>query len=119
LAVQLLLRGVHVQVDEGLRSFVQMHLDRALRVFQQQAVSVEAHLVDTNVAKGGMDKSVRLTLHVPGVPALHVEETSDEIRKAVIGACERLEHAAKRWLDKRHHHAGGPALTDLDVEEKE
>jgi len=116
--MQLLVRGVHVEVDETLRSFVEVHLERALgRIFQQQAVQVEVHLVDTNTAKGGVDQSARITLRVPGVPAMHVEETSDDVRKAVVGACERLERAAKRWLDKHHHHAGGAALADLPVEE--
>jgi len=115
--MQLLVRGVHLQVDEALHSFVEVHLERALRIFQQQSVSVEVHLVDTNAAKGGVDQSARVTLRLPGVPAIHVEETSDDVRRAVLGACERLEHAAKRWVDKHHHHAGGVALADLPVDE--
>ena len=51
--MQVLVRGVHVDVDEGLRSFVELHLERA----------------------------------------------------------------AKRWLDKHHHHAGEAALADLPVDE--
>jgi ribosomal subunit interface protein len=111
-------RGVHVDVDAGLRSFVELHVERALqRIFQGQAVSVEVHLVDTNRPKGGVDKAARVTLSVPGLPAMHVEEVSDDIRKAVLGACVRLEHAAKRWLDKHRHHAGEVSLADLPVEE--
>ena len=107
-----------MEVDESLRSFVELHVERALnRIFQQQAVQVEVHLVDTNGAKGGVDQAARVTLRVPGVPAIHVEETSDDVRKAVVGACDRLERAAKRWLDKHHHHAGSAALADLPVEE--
>jgi putative sigma-54 modulation protein len=111
-------RGVHVTVDEALRGFVQLHVERAvLRLFQAQAVSVDVHLVDTNVTKGGVDLAARLTLHVPGLPSLHVEEVSDDVRKAVTGACERLERAAKRLLDKRHHHAGEVALKDVPAED--
>ena len=40
-----------------------------------------------------------------------------DVRKAVVGACERLERAAKRLLDKRHHHAGEAALKDFPVED--
>ena len=116
--MQVLVRGVHVDVDEGLRSFVELHLERALhRIFQQQDVHVEVHLVDTNVTKGGVDQAARVTLRVPGMPSIHVEEVSDDVRKAVVGACERLERAAKRWLDKHHHHAGEAALADLPVDE--
>jgi ribosomal subunit interface protein len=111
-------RGVHVEVGTGLRSFVELHVERALhRIFQEQAVVVEVHLVDTNGPKGGVDMSARVTLHVPGLPAMHVEEVSDDVRKAVVGACERLERAAKRWLDKHHPHPGSAALADLPVEE--
>jgi putative sigma-54 modulation protein len=116
--MQVLVRGVHVAVDEELRSFVELHVERVLqRIFQQQAVQVEVHLVDTNAAKGGVDKEARLTLRVPGLPPLHVQAAADEVRKAVLLACEKVESAAKRWLDKHHHHAGGPALADLPVEE--
>jgi putative sigma-54 modulation protein len=116
--MQVRVRGVHVGVDEELRSFVVLHLERALeRIFQQQAVEVDVHLVDTNVAKGGLDLAARLTLLVPGAPSIHVEEVSDDMHKAVVGACDRLGRAARRWVDKRHHHPGEPALADLPVEE--
>jgi len=116
--MQVRVRGVHVDVDEALRSFVTLHVERALeRIFQQQAVEVDVHLVDTNVAKGGLDLSARLTLLVPGAPALHVEEVSDDMHKAVVGACDRLGRAARRLVDKRHHHPGEPKLSDLEVEE--
>ena len=116
--MQVRVRGVHLEVDSGLRSFVELHVERALqRIFQEQALSVEVHLVDTNGPKGGVDKAARVTLAVPGLPALHVEEESDDVRKAVLGACERLERVAKRWLDKHHHHAGSASLSDLPVEE--
>jgi len=111
-------RGVHVTVDAELKSFVALHVERAvLRLFQGQSVSVDVHLVDTNVTKGGVDEAARLTLHVPGLPSLHVEEVSDDVRKAVVLACERLERAAKRLLDKRHHHAGEAALKDFPAED--
>jgi putative sigma-54 modulation protein len=116
--MQVLVRGIHVNVDEGLRAFVELHLHRALdRIFPQQAVQVEVHLVDTNGAKGGVDKEARVTLRVPGLPAIHVEEVSDDVRKAAVGAADRLERVAKRWLDKHHHHAGGQTLADVAPEE--
>ena len=116
--MQVLVRGVHVNVDEELRSFVGLHVERALhRIFQQQAVQVEVHLVDTTGAKGGVDKEARVTLHVPGIPAIHIEEVSDDMRKSIVGARDRLERAAKKWLDKHHDHHGGQSLADLPVDE--
>jgi ribosomal subunit interface protein len=116
--MEIRVRGVHVEVDAGLRSFVESHVERALhRISQEQAVSVEVHLVDTNVTKGGVDQAARVTLHVPGAPSIHVEEVSTTMRNAVVGACEHLERAANRLLDKRHHHPGETALKDFPVEE--
>ena len=67
--MQLLVRGVHIQVSDALREYCEVHLGRALdRVLgQEPAVQVEVHLVDTTGEnKGGMDKEVRITVHVPG-----------------------------------------------------
>ena len=79
--MQLLVRGVHIQVTDALREYCEVHLGRALdRVLgHEPAVQVEVHLVDTTGEnKGGMDKEARITVHVPGHPALHVTEQSDE-----------------------------------------
>ncbi len=116
--MQLLVRGVHIDVDDALRDFVEVHVHRALdRILAQDPVQLEVHLVEENGGKGGQDQTCRLTLHVPGHPALHIEEGSDDIHKAVVVASERLERAAKKYVDKRHHHAGGTSLADLPGEE--
>jgi len=116
--MQLLVRGVHIQVSDALREYCEVHLGRALdRVLgREPAVQVEVHLVDTTGEnKGGMDKEARITVHVPGHPALHITEQSDEIHKAIAAASDRVERAAKKYLDRRHDHSG-PALADLPTE---
>ncbi len=62
-----------------------------------------------------MDKEARVTVHVPGQPALHITETSDEIHRAIAAACDRVERAAKKYVDRRHDHSG-PSLADLPTE---
>ncbi|MGZ6164434.1 MAG: HPF/RaiA family ribosome-associated protein, partial [Myxococcaceae bacterium] len=92
--MQLLVRGVHIQVTDALREYCEVHLGRALdRVLgREPAVQVEVHLVQTTGEnKGGMDKEARVTVHVPGQPALHITETSDEIHRAIAAACDRVE----------------------------
>jgi ribosomal subunit interface protein len=116
--MQLLVRGVHIQVTDALREYCEVHLGRALdRVLgHEPAVQVEVHLVHTKGEnKGGMDKEARVTVHVPGHPALHVTETSDEIHRAIAAACDRVERAAKKYVEKRHDHSG-PSLADLPTE---
>jgi len=107
--MQLIVRGVHIQVTDALREYCEVHLGRALdRVLGgEPAVQVEVHLVDTTGEnKGGVDKEARITVHVPGHPALHVTEQSDEIHRAI---------AAKKYLERRHDHSG-PSLADLPTE---
>jgi ribosomal subunit interface protein len=116
--MQLLVRGVHIQVTDALREYCEVHLGRALdRVLgSEPAVQVEVHLVDTTGEnKGGMDKEARITVHVPGHPALHVTEQSDEIHRAISAAVDRVERAAKKYLERRHDHSG-PSLADLPTE---
>ena len=116
--MQLLVRGVHIQVTAALREYCEVHLGRALgRVLGgEPAVQVEVHLVQTTGEnKGGMDKEARVTVHVPGQPALHITETSDEIHRAIAAACDRVERAAKKYVDRRHDHSG-PSLADLPTE---
>ncbi|HTS79717.1 MAG TPA: ribosome-associated translation inhibitor RaiA [Myxococcaceae bacterium] len=115
--MQLLVRGVHIQVTDALREYCEIHMRRALdRVLgQEPAVQVEVHLVDTNESKGGMDLEARVTVHVPGHPALQVTERSDEIHRAIAAASDRIERAAKKYLDRKHDHSG-PSLADLPTD---
>jgi ribosomal subunit interface protein len=116
--MRLLVRGVHIDVDDGLRDYVELHMRRALErvLAQAQSAQVEVHLVDTTGEnKGGMDKEVRVTVHVPGAPSLHVTETSDEIHRAVAIACDRVERAAKKYLERRHPR-GGESIADLPTD---
>jgi ribosomal subunit interface protein len=116
--MQLLVRGVHIQVTDALREYCEIHFRRALeRVLgREPAVQVEVHLVDTTGEnKGGIDQEVRVTVHVPGHPALHVTESSDEIHRAIAAASDRVERAAKKYQDRRHDHSG-PSLADLPTD---
>ena len=116
--MQVLVRGVHIQVSDALREYTEAQMLRALdRVLgREPAVQVEVHLVDTTGEnKGGVDQEARVTVHVPGHPALHITEASDEIHRAIAAASDRVERAAKKYLDRRHDHSG-PALADLPTE---
>jgi ribosomal subunit interface protein len=116
--MRLLVRGVHIVVDEGLRKYVEIHMHRALdRVLSHEpSAQVEVHLVDTTGEnKGGMDKEVRVTVHLKGAPSLHITERSDEIHRAVAIASDRVERAAKKYLDRRHPR-GGESIADLPTD---
>jgi len=116
--MQVLVRGVHIQVSDALREYSEAQMHRALdRVLgREPAVQVEVHLVDTTGEnKGGVDQEARVTVHVPGHPALHITEESDEIHRAIEAASDRVERAAKKYLDRRHDHSG-PSLADIPTD---
>lgn len=116
--MQVLVRGVHIQVSDALREYSEAQMHRALdRVLgREPAVQVEVHLVDTTGEnKGGVDQEARVTVHVPGHPALHITEASDEIHRAIAAASDRVERAAKKYLERRHDHSG-PSLADLPTD---
>ena len=106
--MKVVVRGVHVTLTEGLKNHVQEQLaDPLERLFPQEAVELEVHLVDNSGSKGGPDKECRVTFHIPGASAIHLSEASEDFFKSVSVASDRLDHAAKRFLERRHqHHLG-------------
>jgi putative sigma-54 modulation protein len=116
--MRLLVRGVHIAVDDGLRQYVEVHMRRALErvLAHEPSAQVEVHLVDTTGEnKGGMDKEVRVTMHLPGAPSVHITETSNDIHRAVAIASDRVERAAKKYLERRHPR-GGESIADLPTD---
>ncbi len=97
------LKGVHLTVDEGVREYVNQHLVAPLaHIVSNSAATLDVHLVDVNGEKGGtVDKECRVTLHIPGLNAVHVTEGSDDICKSIAIARDRLERTVKRELEKR------------------
>ena len=116
--MQVLVRGVHIPVSDALREYCEVHLGRALdRVLgREPAVQVEVHLVDTTGEnKGGMDKEARVTVHVPGHPALHVTEKS---RRDSPRHRRRLRSCGARGQEvpRPPPRLSGPSLADLPTE---
>ena len=115
------LKGVHLKVDASLREYVDQHLVAPLEhIVVNAAATLDIHLVDINGEKGGTDdKECRATLHIPGLKAVHVTESSDDIFKSVAVARDRLERTAKRELAKRRSTAPlSPPIEDTPADER-
>jgi ribosome-associated translation inhibitor RaiA len=54
-------------------------------------------------------------MHLPGAPSVHITETSNDIHRAVAIASDRVERAAKKYLDRRHPR-GGESIADLPTD---
>jgi putative sigma-54 modulation protein len=107
--MKVLIRGVHVSLTQGLKDHVQAHLvDPILSFYDNEAAEIDVQLADMNGPKGGEDKECRVTLHIPGSAAVHVQEATDDLYKSVDLARDRLEKALKRELEKRRQQSGHP-----------
>jgi len=107
--MKVLLKGVHVPLSEAWKARVEERLAEPLRrLVHNPAAELEVHLVDANGPKGGEDKEVRLTLHLPGARAIHVEQAAADAYTAVDLVKDRLERAVKRELERMREPGRGP-----------
>jgi ribosomal subunit interface protein len=100
--MRVLLRGVHLDLSASLKTYVQEHLvDHVERVCDDEAAEIDISLVDVNGPKGGLDKDCRVTVRLPGMSSIHVEETAETLHQAIDAVRDRLEKTLKRQLEKR------------------
>ncbi|HSP80039.1 MAG TPA: ribosome-associated translation inhibitor RaiA [Myxococcaceae bacterium] len=100
--MKVLMRGVHLQLTDSLRDYVQRHLvDHIGPYIDDEASELEIALVDVNGPKGGIDQECRVTVRIPGFAAMHVTETAETMFQAVDAARDRLEKTVKRTVEKR------------------
>jgi ribosomal subunit interface protein len=101
-AMKVLLRGVHLSLSDGLKSYVQEHLvDHIERLYDDEAAEIDISLVDNNGPKGGVDKDCRVTVRLPGLSAIHVTETAETLHQAIDAVRDRLGNTLKRTLERR------------------
>jgi ribosomal subunit interface protein len=100
--MKVLLRGVHLDLSDALRAYVDEHLVSHIERFaDDEAAEIEC----------------RVTVRLPGLAAVHVTETADSLFPAIDASRDRLEKTLKRTLEKRReaHTAGLPQDTAADV----
>jgi ribosomal subunit interface protein len=116
--MKVLLRGVHLDLTDALRAYVDEHLVSHIERFaDDEAAEIDIALVDTNGPKGGVDKECRVTVRLPGLSAVHVTESADSLFPAIDASRDRLENALKRTLERRREVKtnGLPQDTAADV----
>lgn len=100
--MKVLLRGVHLDLSESLKTYVEEHLVAHIeKLADDEAAEIDISLVDNNGPKGGMDKDCRVTVRLPGLSAIHVTETSETVHQSIDAARDRIEKAVKRTLERR------------------
>lgn len=107
--MKVLVSGVHLELTDRLKAYVEEHLATAITHFyDDEAAELDVHLVDNNGPKGGQDRECRVTAFLPGMATLHINETTDDIYKSIDFARDRLERIVKREVEKRRQPSGHP-----------
>lgn len=100
--MKVLLRGVHLNLSDSLKAYVEEHLVAHIeKLADGEAAEIDISLMDNNGPKGGIDKECRATVRLPGLSAIHVTETSETVHQAIDATRDRLEKAVKRTLERR------------------
>jgi putative sigma-54 modulation protein len=100
--MKLLIHGVHLSLTAELKEAVREQILEPLqRLIDDEAAEVEVYLRDNNGPKGGLDQECSITLHLPGLSAVHVSELTEDVHKSIQLAHDRIVRVAKRVLDRR------------------
>ncbi len=99
----------------ALRSMAETRLRFVLRRLAWLVRTASVRMSDVNGPRGGIDKQVRVELHVSGARALIVSATSGDWRAAVDAAIGRAARMLARNL-RRRRQATPPRLSGMDPE---
>lgn len=93
--------GIHA--DSELRRAIERRLDLSLGRFESRIQDVRVWLSDDNGPRGGLDKTVRVELDLPGTRGIRVEQTATSWQEAVDVATGRMGRAAAREIERRRN----------------
>lgn len=121
--MKVILQGKQLRLTAGIKQYAEEHLVRHLtRFVDDQAAELRVELGRVNPGKSGSQKECHLTLRMPGVKAIQVEETTPDAYASLDLAADRLVRVAKEQLARRRrpaghraHHPLAMAVIDGDV----
>lgn len=99
--MQLVIQARHFDLTESIRQHVEKRLGFLGRSHLSQVKQVLVRLSDINGPRGGDDKQCQINVHLPGEPAVVIEETRSDLYGAIDRASQRVSHAISRRLGKR------------------
>jgi ribosomal subunit interface protein len=112
--MKVILQGKQLRLTAGIKQYAEEHLVRHLtRFVGDQAAELRIELGRVNASKGGGQKECHLTLRLPGVKAIQVEETTQDTYASLDLAADRLVRVAKEQLARRRRGAGHRAQHPL------
>ncbi|MGZ6141743.1 MAG: ribosome hibernation-promoting factor, HPF/YfiA family [Myxococcales bacterium] len=104
--MKLIVQGKQMRVSAGLRSYAEEHLVRPLRRFyDNEAAELRVEVGRVNGHRGE-SRECHLTLHMPGVKTIQIEESTPDVYGALDVAADRLVRVAKKELAKMRRPKG-------------
>lgn len=110
--------GKGFEIGTDLQDDITQKVESALERFEARIVKVHAFLEDANGPKKGVDKSIRLVIHLERLPLIVVEERGEAWRSMVDQVVERASHTVRRQME-RFHSRGNRTSMAGDIEAAE
>jgi putative sigma-54 modulation protein len=104
-----------LSIDADTDTFVREQLYSALRRFEDQVVSADAFMKDTNGPKGGIDKQVLVRVRLRNRQVIATEIARSGLRAAVVISVRKAKRAVRRSLKKsmqKHRWRVRPSLRE-------
>lgn len=98
--MKITISGKQVKVDDNLRGYIEERFRKFEKmVFEPAAIDVV--LSDLMGSKGGVDKSVHVTLTLPEIKnPIHIEEVTADFKGSIDLIEERLETQISKYKEK-------------------
>lgn len=107
----------HTLNDDCPGDLIHARIHSALDTFASQVDIVRVTTGDVNAAKGGCDKTCRVTVHLNDGAVLTVSDRRPELPAAVTWAAGKAAEAVRRRVEKRHRRRrSGPSYGTLPAD---
>lgn len=90
--------------SESLAEYITRRTHQHLSRFGHRISAVDARISDINGPRGGRDKRCQLTVHIPGLPTLQIEELHQSFIASVDAAVLRAARAVARTIERSREH---------------
>lgn len=98
--MRIIIKSKNIKLNDDLKNYAFEKVSKYSEIIEDPAVC-EVVLSDELGPKGGVDKSVHITLTLPGEKnAIHIEEVTSDFFGTIDLAQEKLEHQILKYKEK-------------------
>ena len=107
--MRLEIRRRRLEVSASLRAHIERRLRSALGGFARHVGRVRVYLRDVNGPRGGVDKSCRIEVHLPGRRAVRAAVVDADAYAAIAAAAHRVAQGVARAVERGQATTSEPA----------